>query len=184
MTFKTADMIGAGLIVAVASGLYIAGVRPLQQAYADTVSLKTDLWLSKNKLAEREVSEERTTSTADSLTERLERLDVRLLGLEQMNARLSRLTAIAEDAGMKLEGVRPGADAESDRYRAIEITLIGRVDYVQAGNFLQLLREELADIGLSSIRYERIMEGETPSGRLHLTMIWYASPAGPAGRSG
>lgn len=184
MNAKTVDAIGVGMIAAVVGAMYLGGVRPLQTAYSDTVSLKTDLWLSKNKLAEREQSEMRAADTAAQLTQRLEQLDIELSNIDQMNTRLSKVTAIAESVGMTLEGLRPGAEAQAERYRAVEITLIGRVDYLQAGDFLAELRRQLPDTGLLGIRFERIRSNEGVSGRLQLQMVWYAAPTGSNGRNG
>ncbi|GAB5495145.1 MAG: hypothetical protein Phyf2KO_02250 [Phycisphaerales bacterium] len=172
----TVDIIGVGLIAAVVSGMYLGGVQPLQSAYSETVSLKAELWLSQKKLTEREESEQRASNSAEILTERLEQLDIELLSIDQINSRLSTLTAIAEQAGMTLEGLRPGDEARAERYRAIEITLVGRVDYLQAVEFLGQLRKQLPDTGLLGIRFERIANEEGVSGRLQLEMVWYAAP--------
>ena len=176
MKNRTVDIVGVGLIVAVVAGMYLGGVQPLQSAYSDTVSLKAELWLSQKKLSEREESEQRASNSAEILTERLEQLDIELLSIDQINSRLSTLTAIAEQAGMTLEGLRPGDEARAERYRAIEITLVGRVDYLQAVEFLGQLRKQLPDTGLLGIRFERIANDEGVSGRLQLEMVWYAAP--------
>ncbi|NEQ54239.1 MAG: hypothetical protein F6K11_29610 [Leptolyngbya sp. SIO3F4] len=184
MNARAVDVIGISMIASVVAGMYLGGARPLQIAYSDTVSLKADLWLSQRTLAEREESERRASETADQLSDRLEKLDIELSSIDQMNARLSRLTAIAERAGMTLEGLRPGAEAKAERYRAIEITLIGRVNYVQAVEFLAVLRDELPDTGLLGIRFERISTQDGVSGRLQLEMVWYAAPNASDGHEG
>lgn len=184
MNAKVVDIVGISMIAAVVSGMYLGGVRPLQTAYSDTVSLKADLWLSQRALAEREESEQRASESAKQLTDRLEKLDIELSNIDQMNTRLSRLTAIAEQAGMTLEGLRPGAEAKAERYRAIEITLVGRVYYLEAVEFLADLRSELPDTGLLGIRFERVATQESVSGRLQLEMVWYAAPNASAGHDG
>ncbi|RNC81335.1 MAG: hypothetical protein ED559_05960 [Phycisphaera sp.] len=184
MNTRSVDAVGISMIAAVVAGMYLGGVRPLQTAYSDTVSLKADLWLSQRTLAEREESEKHASEAAGQLTDRLENLDIELSNIDQINARLSRLTAIAELAGMTLEGLRPGAEAKAERYRAIEISLVGRVNYIQAVEFLAALRKELPDTGLLGIRFERIAAQDGVSGRLQLEMVWYAAPNASDGHEG
>lgn len=184
MNLKSVDLMGVGMVAVAIAGMYIGGVRPLQLAYADTVSLKAELWVAKNKMAEQKSSESRATETAQQLTQRLEDLDIELSSIDQMNTRLSRVTSIAEDAGMTLESVRPGAEVRTDRYRAVAISLVGRTGYIEAGNFLEELLRQFPDTGLEGIRIERIKTDDDITGRLQLSMVWYAAPDGRTGGAG
>lgn len=183
MNFRSIDWLGAAMVGVVAGLLYIAGVRPLQTAYADTVKLKAELWLANNKLSERRLSEGKAAATAQQLSERLESLAIELSNIDQMNTRLAELTRLAEESGLAIEAVRPGVQTSDTRYRAVMLTLIGRVAYADAGTFLDRLRTEFPDTGLQSIAFDRLPEGET-QGRLQLVMVWYAAPAVSAGSNG
>lgn len=185
MNFRSIDGLGVTIIAAVAGLLYIAGVRPLQTAYADTVRLKADLWLADGKLAERRVSEKKAAAIASDLSDRLEALNIELSNIDQMNTRLAALTQLAEQSGLAIEAVRPGVQTSDERYRAVMLTLVARAGYAKAGGFLDRLRDQFPDTGLQSIAYDRLPEGDR-NGRLQIVMVWYAAPevsAGSAGRS-
>lgn len=184
MNLKSVDAVGFGMVGVVIAGMYLAGVRPLQAVYADSVSLKAELWIAKNKLEESQESESRATSTADELSAKLAEFDIELSSIDQMNTRLSLVTSIAEDAGVTLESVRPGAEVKTEKYRAVAISLVGRAGYVQAGEFLEDLLNQFPDTGLESIRFERINAQGSIAGRLQLDMVWYAAPDGSAGGAG
>ncbi|MCA9274088.1 MAG: type 4a pilus biogenesis protein PilO [Phycisphaerales bacterium] len=183
MRFKSIDGMGFAMVGAVVALLYIAGVRPLQETYADTVKLKAELWIASGELTDRQSSESKATSTAQQLSDRLDQLAIELSNIDQMNTRLADLTHLAEESGMSIEAVRPGDQVTEDRYRAVLITLIGRTGYEQAGTFLDAMRKQFPDTGLQSIQFSRIA-GDPATGRLQIEMVWYAAPAVSNGRIG
>ncbi|PHQ82375.1 MAG: hypothetical protein COB69_02100 [Phycisphaera sp.] len=184
MKLQSVDALGFGLVGVVIAGMYIGGVRPLQTAYADTVSLKAELWLAKNKLEESKASESRASAIAKELSDKLQELDIELSSIDQMNTRLSLVTRIAEEAGLTLESVRPGAEVQRERYRAVSINLVGRAGYIEAGAFLEELLRQFPDTGLESIRFERLRSENQITGRLQINMIWYAAPDGSIKNTG
>lgn len=183
MNFRSIDGLGVAMVAVVGVLLYVAGVRPLQTAYADTVRLKADLWLANGKLAERRDAEGRAVATATQLSDRLEALDIELSSLELMNTRLAELTHLAEESGMVIEAVRPGVQTSDPRYRAVMLTLVGRVGYMEASDFLDRLRDEFADTGMQSITFDRIAD-DAAQGRLQIEMVWYAAPEVSAASNG
>lgn len=180
MNSRTIDGVGVLVIASVVGLLYAVGVRPLQSAHAETVKLRTELWFVKGTLGERRASEENAASTAKQLTDRLEQLDIQLSDLDQLNTRIAELTHLAEDHGLNIETLRPGDQVSEEKYRAIAITLIGRVDYLKASEFLAELRHQYPDTGLQTMTLDRLPGDET-MGRLQIGMVWYAAPAGRAG---
>ncbi len=180
MNMKSIDAIGVGLVLGVAGLLYIAGVRPLQNAHADTVKHKADLWLANGTLKERRLTESQASQAAQQLTDRLEQLDINLHNIDQMNTRLAGLTSLAEKAGLTIESFRPGEQLSEERYRAVVISLVGRASYGQVSDFLGSLRRNFPDTGLQKITLERV-SGNDATGRLQIEMVWYAAPAASAG---
>ena len=181
-SFKSIDGMGFLMVGAVAGLLYLAGVKPLQEAYAETVKLKAELWMASNELQQRKVSENNASETAQQLSDRLDQLAIVLSNIDQMNTRLADLTHLAEDAGMVIEAVRPGEQVSEQRYRAVLITLIGRTGYEEAGAFLDSMRNQFPDTGLQSIQFNRL-PGDESLGRLQIQMVWYAAPAASNGRN-
>ncbi len=175
-SFKSIDGIGVAMIGAVVGLLYLAGVKPLQETYADTVKLKAELWIANSDLSGRQISEGKATSTAAELSNRLDQLAIQLSSIEEMNTRLSDLTHLTEQSGMTIEAIRPGEQVNQERYRAVLITLIGRTGYEGAVTFLDDLRKQFPDTGLQSVQFIRIA-GEDSIGRLQIEMVWYAAPA-------
>jgi Tfp pilus assembly protein PilO len=184
VNLKSIDAMGVGLIGVAIAGMYVAGVRPLQTVYADSVSLKAELWIAQNKLKDSQASEKRASESANNLSQKLENLEIELSSIDQMNTRLSLVTSIADKAGLTLESVRPGAEAKTDRYRAVAISLVGRTGYEEAGVFLEDLLRQFPDTGLETIRFERINNQGLITGRLQLDMVWYAAPNGTNGSAG
>lgn len=183
MNARTIDGVGALVIASVVGLLYAVGVRPLQISHAETVKLKTELWFVKGTLGERQASEEKATSTAKQLSDRLEQLDIQLSNIDLLNTRIAELTHLAENHGLSIETLRPGDQVSEEKYRAIAITLIGRADYQKASEFLRELRDQYPDTGLQSMTLDRLPGNET-MGRLQIGMVWYAAPAGRAGSAG
>lgn len=180
MSVGRIDGIGIAMVAAVAGVLYVAGVRPLQEAHAETVKLRAELWAANSRLTDRKGTEEKAVASAKRLSDRLASLAVQLSSIERMNTRLSDLTHAAETSGMVIEAIRPGASTSQERYRAVTITLTGRCTYQQAAAFLDNLRTSFADTGLQGITFDRLPDAPD-QGRLQVTMVWYAAPAANAG---
>ena len=180
MSLSRIDGIGFAMVAGVAGLLYVAGVRPLQEAHAETVKLRAELWVANSKLGERKLTEEKATSTAKQLSDRLESLDIQLSSIEMMNKRLSDLTQLTEKSGVIIEGLRPGASTSQEKYRAVTITLAGRCSYLQAVDFLDRLRDTFPDTGMQGIAFDRLQDA-ADQGRLQVTMVWYAAPSGRSG---
>ncbi len=181
MNLRTIDGLGVTIILGVAGLLYVAGVRPLQSAYAETVQLKAELWVANGTLKERRQSEAKASTTAHELSDRLDQLDIHLSNIDQMNSRLAELTGLAEQQGLLIESLRPGEQLSQERFRAVVISLVGRSSYTQAADFLGSLRRDFPDTGLQQVTLERI-PGVDGVARLQVEMVWYAAPAASADR--
>ena len=183
MTKQSVDILGLAMIAGVAGLTYLGGVRPLQVAYADTVRLKADLWLTSGQLETQRAEEQEQSAALKKQEQRLAALSVELSDIAEINTRLAELTAVAEQSGMIVESIRPGQEQSAERYRAIEISLTGKATYPQARAFLHAMHSSHPDVGLQAMTFDRIGREAESGGRIHADLVWYAAPTGRAGRA-
>ncbi|HED54914.1 MAG TPA: hypothetical protein ENJ00_12050 [Phycisphaerales bacterium] len=178
MTKRSVDMFGIGLLAGVAGLTYIGGVRPLQMAYADTVRLKADLWLTSGQLETLQKEEREQSLALGGQEKRLAALSVELSDISEINTRLADLTAVAEESGVMVESIRPGEEQSAERYRAIEISLVGKASYPQARAFLHAVHLSHPDVGLRALTFDRLGRDAESGGRIHADLVWFAAPTG------
>ena len=183
MTKQSVDLFGIGLLAGVAGLTYIGGVRPLQMAYADTVRLKADLWLTSGQLERARAEEQKLSSVLDGQEHRLASLSVELSDISEINTRLADLTAVAEQSGVIVESIRPGEEQSAERYRSIEISLTGKASYPHARAFLNAVHSSHPDIGLRAMTFDRLGRDADSGGRIHADLVWFAAPTGRDGHA-
>ncbi|MBX3376866.1 MAG: type 4a pilus biogenesis protein PilO [Phycisphaeraceae bacterium] len=182
------DAVGAGLIGLAAGVWYFAGVEPLQQAQAGLRAMEVEL------ASQRDVAHTKAklASTQDRELARLraeiEASAIQLRREDALNAHVSKLTAVAEGFGLRVNEIKPSAATRLPRFTVVPIRLSGVGGYGAVVEFLRRLRADFGDTGLTGLTLERspAVGDAEPDAEVDLKFVvnlaWYAAPVSGTGK--
>lgn len=114
----------------------------------------------------------------DATQRMVERNPMRLESLRALNRRLSQMTELASDSGLRIEQIQPGRDIPGEHYHTVPIKLVGRGEFGASTRFLHRLHESFPDVAIASMSLtgqpERARAADAPG--FDLTLLWYAAP--------
>lgn len=173
--------VGAALLVTAAGGYF--GVRPAMER-AQELRAMVDSISDLGKSVRATESAAAAAKTLDAqLAAEIEE-SVMLQPAARINERLADLTARAEQHGLTVEQISPGAAAITARATAIPIRLSGSCTYAAATQFLRELRAEYRDMAVVSLQVsgQPAKPGEKAS--CAAEFVWFAAPAVSAASAG
>jgi hypothetical protein len=177
MTLWQIDAVGAAACVLLGGLWYVAGVGPLAQARAEHREMSKTL-AQKQEEAAKLASDEREFARALArVNAEMEKVTIRLLPADQINSRLGALTGLAQQAGLTLNEIKPGAPGPAAQFTPVPIRISGTGSFGGVAAFLHLLRERFPDTGVARFDLRGDPEGiDRPAG-YSVDMVWYAAPS-------
>jgi Tfp pilus assembly protein PilO len=171
------DVAGLGLCAMLATLWYYAGVRPLSEAAASREVLQGELAARDARYDEAVRARSEQQQKAIDLQKQIDSDSIRLLTLDQLNARIAALNTLAKSYGLRIDEVRPASPVILPRYTTVAIHLAGAGTYADGARFLHALRTDLRDTGIVGfeLRGEPEAPDKTPTFSFHL--LWYAAPS-------
>ncbi|MEX0653582.1 MAG: type 4a pilus biogenesis protein PilO [Phycisphaeraceae bacterium] len=173
---RTVDAVGVALCLALTGLLYVVGVHPILEQRREQQEIRRQV------VAERAEVAEMTSSLADvrhqyaAVQRAVADHALRLEKLPALNRRVAELTAMARDAGLEVDGVRPGGASVSEHYRTVPVQVTGWGSFYAIGRFLRRLHTSLPDVGVWSLQLDRRGDGPDIQPGFQLELIWYAAP--------
>jgi Tfp pilus assembly protein PilO len=155
-------------------GAYAIGVRPLLEQ-RERETLQHDLLQDRRATASQlgATVSDLQRELADAKTA-LERTTLRLQPATLVNQRLEAVAQLANDAGVALDEMRPGAAVDSTHYQTVPIRIVGSGRYPACTTFLRKLRGTFGDMGIRS--FQTGSSGSTPAQPTALfqaELVWY-----------
>lgn len=106
---------------------------------------------------------------------------VRLRRASEVNERLSRISGIAEAAGVKIDQIEPEKPSPFGRYAVVPIRISGIAGYGGLAGLIHRLHEEFPDTAARAFKLTALQEPGSANGRFSIDLAWYTAPeAGPA----
>lgn len=100
---------------------------------------------------------------------------------DALNQRLADLATLCNACKLNVDGIRPGAHLQANRFTVVPIEISGRGSYCDCGTFIHLLHERLPDMSLCRFKLSGNPQDPAATGDFDLRLYWLASlPAGPA----
>lgn len=173
---RTVDAAGAVMCLALTGLLYAVGVHPMLEQRRERQALEQEVIAQRHELG---------SVTSTLMDVRRQYLSVqravadnalRLESLGALNRRVAELTQMAREAGLDVEGVRPGRANESEHYRTVPVQVNGRGSFFAIARFLSELHREMPDVGIWSLQLDHAAIGADSEPMFTVQLIWYAAP--------
>lgn len=101
---------------------------------------------------------------------------LRLEPLSELNAKLARLTELAAQHGLALDGIEAGTTTTSDRYSTVPIRATGRGTYRNCLTALQQMRIAMPDVGVAAVEINTAGVNVDTTVTIVLDLHWHAQP--------
>lgn len=183
---RALDGIGIAALIAIVAAAYAVGVHPALDRRAiaerDAATLATETANAESAARELAAAQKLRDTVLANRSEQLA-----LEPASQVNARIGRLTALANEEAISIQQLTPGEPTfESGKpFTAVPIRVQGGGSFMDCIEFLRRLREEHRDIAVPAIGLS-IGEPASENAPAHLDMtldlVWHAAPDGSAGR--
>jgi hypothetical protein len=118
---------------------------------------------------------------AAEAAQRAERLEVRLLPATAQNARLAALTRLAQEAGVEVLELAPGALRAEGSHDTLPVRIVARGGYQSSGAFLMRVRQELPDFAVVGFQLAGSPENPGAPADLRFDLEWHAAREARAG---
>lgn len=174
----TIDALGIALAALASVAVFFLGIQPV-------LDHRQHLQAQREALAHERDQAEELSRTVQQLSTHLQatrraaqRNPMRLASLRALNERLSQMTDLGADSGMRIERIEPGGRRGGEHYHTVPIKLAGHGEFVANTRFLHRLHESFPDVAIASLSLsgqpERGQSGTSP--QFELTLLWYAAP--------
>jgi len=99
-----------------------------------------------------------------------------LLPASHVNKRISAISTLAAQSGLKIDDIQPGKSVSGSRYEMIPISVSGKGTYAKCLGFLHELRSVLPDTGVSALELAGRPSEESSEASYRFELLWYAAP--------
>ncbi len=169
---------GLGAIGLVAVAAWLVVVRPSSAQEHERELLIRRLAEAEPRLIELETTLARTRAETDAARRAHEARQDKLGGPELRNARLTSLTQLADECGLRIDRMEPGAIEREGMYLVMPIRIEGVGGYPRCARFLSLLIERFSDMNAVAFSLDAEAGAGARPARFGFDLDWYADPAG------
>jgi len=102
---------------------------------------------------------------------------VKLSAVEDLNQRLSDFVRLADEVGLALDQVEPGAPFRSPKFTTVPIKVSGTGTYAGLATFFEKLHSTRVDTSIEAFSINVASgDGDATKARFALQVVWYAAP--------
>lgn len=176
---KALRLIDAGGLAAclvVTALVFVVGVRPMLKQGAELQQTQAQLAAQRSRAEESSRSLALLREQAAAIEQAVNQNPLRLQPLDQLNARLSLITATAADHGVEVERLEPGAPSRQAHFVTVPIRVGGRGGYVELTRFLHALHTAAPDTAIASVDLRGQPRTAGGPAMFDLELVWHAAP--------
>jgi Tfp pilus assembly protein PilO len=185
------DLCGLGACVLAAGVTYWTVVRPIFNAQIDQRSMAMTLARDAAEIERTRAGIAETERLAESVRAKIERADVQLLSIDQLNTRLGELSETARRSGVVVQTMRPRPAIVGPRFSVTPIELKGTGGYRAVDALIAEMHHSLRDLRVNALEIEaqRAIPGTTDGnvsdaefantgGAFSIEVSWFADGSG------
>jgi len=181
------DAIGAGVCLALALGLYLAGIVPLMASHEAYVA-------NEDAFAKEQTHARRLQASLGTLREQLRATrrraaenTIQLRPPATAPLHMAHISRLAADAGLQIDDMRTGVPTPGPYATAVPVHLAGTGSYRACTRFLRRLRRALPETCVLSFALSAPRNDTTGAAAVTMVLTWHAtlptSPRRPPGDS-
>ena len=175
---RTIDCVGIVVCVVCTAVVMFVGFKPVWDEQA-VAARQTDLLEQQRAEVKRLATSLTTMREQFSDTERAVQANaLRLEGVDRLNHRLSRITALATECGLVIEQVEPNASVPTTHYVRVPVRVSGEGGFHAVRSFLHELHGRLPDFAVSSFDLLGQPGQAHKEPQFRFLLDWYAAPRG------
>lgn len=180
------DGVGVAAAVTITAGAYFGAVGPAMQSRMEAEQIRRDAAVRSVEAQQAEAQASRDETLATKVAKDASGVSVRLLPASAINTRMKELASAADDSGVRLAELTPGAFTRHPRYTAVPIRVRGRAAASSCVTLLSHLHERFPDLAVSGLSLVGDPEQPGASTEFSVQFVWFAEPegAGAAGGTG
>jgi len=172
------DLAAAAGCAVLAAVAYLAGIRPLLEKRVAVAESRQQLNARRKEYSASQATVAGLRRQLEQVRADLSKIRVRLQSLRSQNARVARMTELANECGLKLDNVGIGEPLSTPRYVAVPITLVGRGAYADCVRFLKRLNRLSRDVGVVGLELSDDPSNATGTCAFEFRLLWHAAPTG------
>lgn len=169
------DAAGAASMAAILFMFYVLMVSPALKRRAMAEMQTDQLATQRDTLARVRAARQDADVKLALVQESVAHQRVQLEPRAQVNQRLARLTVLADDCGVEVERLSPGATADGSRHGTMTLRFSGRAPYQACESFIAGLHQRFNDTALTMLRLASSPESEGPV-TMEIELLWFTAP--------
>lgn len=172
------DAAAIATAAAVTAAVYALGVKPSSQARANAAQASSVLVQQSSRAQGLEAGIAEEKRALEEVRNELNAAAVELRPLDRLNSHLAAITSLAEESGLSLEAIAPGAPEPGRQFTRVPIRLSGFGSYPATMRFLSVLHQRHRDTGVSGFTLlgRPLEAGSNPS--FEIGLAWHAASDG------
>jgi Tfp pilus assembly protein PilO len=171
------DLGGIAALGLLAAVFFLESVRPWSQRDQASQAQRRQFLALRQRAGSAAAQTRRLTQQLDVLRNSQPASAAAREDLKHLNARLSRIAALASRQGLQLRNLEPGRPVPDGDRVLLPIHLTGTADYRGCGEFLHAIRTEFADVTVNAMQITARTAGEKTTLDFDMNLRWYAAPA-------
>lgn len=175
-SFRLIDAMGAAACLALTAVVFVLGIQPVLEQGSQIQHAQAELIAERNRAHDASRSLTMLREQVLTVQQAVAHSPLRLQPLDQLNARLSLITALAAQHAVHVERLEPGRPSPQSHFATVPIRVGGRGGYAQIARFLHELHMAAPDTAVAAIDLRgqpRIAEAPA---LFDLQLVWHAAP--------
>ncbi len=170
------ELVGAGLCLVATGAFYFLGLGPLLSQKEDAATHQAKINAQRSIALDLKHSLEQDRAKLANAERELAESPLQLAPATDVNKRISLVTALARECGLKLDVVLPGMPSTGHRYETVPIHLSGTGNYRTCVSLLHRLRQKFPDTTVTSLNLSADPADVKAVARFSIDLLWHASP--------
>lgn len=166
---------GSLFCIGISLTAYLYVVRPLMGKRTLCAGRQRELSAAEQKVRELVDATVLLKERLASVRQAAAQTKVKLRPPGEVNRRVSELTALIDQCGLKTDNIRLGDTFQGDRCAILPVTLEGRGKYTQCVAFLHRLWRESPDVGVAKLAMTGHPQQAKQPGSFRFVLHWHAS---------
>ena len=170
------ELIGAGLCLVATGVFYVLGLGPLLSRKEDAATHQAKITAQQSIALDLKRSLTQDRAKLAEAERELAQSPLQLAPATDVNKRISLMTDLARECGLKLDVVLPGMPSAGNRYERVPIHISGTGNYGTCVSLLHRLRQEFPDTTVTSLKLDADPSDAKAVARFSIDLLWHASP--------
>lgn len=171
------DAAGIAMLAVLSLTAYFAGFRPLLAGHEEWAARRAALAAQREQAAKLQKALTAAQGRLEETRAALAKLPLRLQPASNVIAQLAAVSALANEAGLRIDDIHPERGVPGTHYETVPIQIVGSGTYTKCTRFVSRLCKVLPDTNVSSLEMGTNPADLMGAGTFRFGLCWYTAPA-------